>query len=146
MSAKDHHRSTRNNEVTGKMNLDQVFKSYSSESDFIAAVNAELIKLCEENPEFVYAETSESVCSYCGPATCFDLKQIGPDCNGCIFGQALQKLGWDDKDELTFVGSIATLLNDLVTSYIVSTPSYWLEIQGRQDSGTKWGYLRKYIP
>lgn len=128
------------------MNLDQLVKSYSSESDFITAVNAELIKLCEENPEFVYSFDKKAMCAYNGPAFLTSGEIAGPKCNGCIFGQVLQNLGWNDKTELSFCGNIYELFTHNKRSFFVNIPLYWSKIQEKQDCGAAWGSLRKYIP
>ena len=62
--------------------------------DFVALVDEKLRELIEEQPEFTYRSTSDATGCY------YDR---GPDsnagrCDGCIFGQAFQRLGIPKSD------------------------------------------------
>ena len=110
---------------------------------FFSVVEDELRRLAKENPDFVYNPTRVSCgCHYNGPATITNdngktFVQVGPDCKGCIFGQALQNLGWDDKEELEFGESIYDLIPDCST--------YWDLIQYYQDTGKTWAEAVSFL-
>lgn len=118
------------------MKLREIFENYSSDGEFVKAVEQELLKLMEEKGDFVYGD-GKSICSYNkGPAN-------DPDkCSGCIFGQALQNLGWDDKEELDMDGYIDEVCDNLLD---YDVPEYWVEIQKEQDTGSSWGELKHYL-
>lgn len=109
------------------MTLDELFVK----KNCVKLINRKLIELSDENPEFVYSDGNRG-CNYnSGPSN-------DPDsCDGCIFGQALQRLGIS-KEELdirSYIDSIA------VSKGMSLPPRYWREIQFKQDSGTPWGNL-----
>lgn len=136
------------------MNLKELFLTYDNQDEFVAAVNRELKKLIEENPNFCYVDkevvnnrnsSSFVVCKYNGPAIDHETGNvIGNPADGCIFGQALQKLGWSDKQELLSQRSI----NNLISEYVCENFTYistWPCIQAGQDNGNNWGSLIKYL-
>ena len=110
---------------------------------FVTEVENQLRKLAAELPDFRYAPLraaedtgAGSVCSYNGPARTLDGVQVGPDCNGCIFGQALQLMGWSDAAEMASKVSIAQLCR-LVAS--IDAPDRGRTVQAGQDGGKQWG-------
>lgn len=122
------------------MKLKEVVQKFETTELFIIAVNKQLKKLMEENPKFIY---NDSI----GLAYCFYNRgpNNNPDkCKGCIFGQALQNLGWSDSDELCFIGNINRLFIEY--SYFPIIPRYWQKIQVMQDACSNWGSLLEYLP
>lgn len=100
-------------------------------------VNQELRKLATENPQFSYNPNGHGSCGY------------NSDCKGspglgCIFGRALQALGWSDPDELNSPDSISNLFDHC------GLPDFrchenWATIQYKQDQGILWGNLLPLI-
>lgn len=91
----------------------------------------------DENQEFVYC-TSGSACHYD--------RSAGSECpepgKGCIFGLALQRMGWTDPDELASQTGIQVLLRQELSN----TPAgicgaFAYRLQAMQDTGTKWGKI-----
>lgn len=122
------------------MKLNEIVEKYPTPDDFIKAVEEQLLLLAKEQPDFRYSTSEELVtCRYNGPATLTDLQGnkslAGPDCKGCIFGQALQNLGWDDAGELRSGATVDYLLDHLVLS---SNLLMWRSIQNEQDRGKTW--------
>lgn len=132
-------------------------------SEFDKQLIDNILRLCDENPDFVYVDRSnlpddntqgpwKVYCKYFGPATIrkeskSDGKMIeeivGPNCRGCLIGQALQCMGWtrEDIDPETEISA-----SDLLRSYcdpiirrIVS------KAQSLQDYGTNWGQIAKTV-
>lgn len=102
---------------------------------FIPVVEAELRRLATERPDFVYKnENVSGTCRYNGPAVDGD-KVVGNECTGCIFGQALQNLGWDDPTELSRIIGIIQLIGDKTG---ISSPDRWQRVQASQDCGATW--------
>lgn len=122
-------------------------KELFDRDDVVELVDAELRKLMDEQPEFVYTfvdpNTSRPKISGCyydrGPSD-------DPDkCSGCIFGQAFQRLGiprenLDEFSVTNFTGD-GTSISDFPKG-----PEYWGRVQTLQDAGAKWGYLKNYLP
>lgn len=114
---------------------------------FVAAVDAELLRLANEKPDFIYRlrGTSKGACSYDGPCrNIYNAELLGPECDGCIFGQALKRLGWNDEEELAAEMQINSLVNYYVNGRTSALPSdncpdYWRDIQISQDKGHSWG-------
>ena len=125
------------------MNLKEVVAKFDSELEFVKQLAVEVVKLGDENPDFIYNTSGRiSGCHYNGPAT---LKtgnsstpiQAGPDCSGCIFGQALQNMGWDHDYEMKSTKTISGLIYDFgKTSFDFD---YLNRVQMRQDEGQSWG-------
>lgn len=126
------------------MKLKEIVAKYPTEQDFIKAVEEQLLLLAKKQPDFKYNTSGElATCRYNGPATATATKlndyneivQVGPDCKGCLFGQALQNLGWDDASELT-----SSMTIDIVLGFISdkSRLNLWRQIQGNQDTGKTW--------
>jgi hypothetical protein len=114
------------------MNLQELYNIHSD--SFLSVVLNEVKKLAEEKPDFLYAPPNIGV-------KCFYNKGsvLGPECDGCIIGQALQRLGWDDKKEMGFFGSVDNLLLTYIDS-ITEDLCYELKcIQIKQDNGVVWG-------
>lgn len=118
------------------MNIDQLKDKYKYE--FFPKIREELIKLGTEKPDFVYnTDPDNTSCCYDGPAMDFNENPVGPECSGCIIGQALQRLGWDDLVELDFSGYVYQLIADCPTDIT--------DVQVAQDSGTPWGQAIKLV-
>lgn len=106
----------------------------------IEQINNELLKLMNEQPDFRYTDAQPEGCYYTMGPTSDPLR-----CNGCIFGQAFQRLKISKK----------TLKEDLRYQYIRAAkadwlpkeiPEYWGKIQTAQDTGTPWGKLKSFLP
>ncbi len=140
------------------MKLKELFLTYKNQDEFVKAVNAELKKLIEENPSFCYVDkdviakvnnkihhaiaSGNVSCKYNGPAVNSETGEvIGNPSSGCIFGQALQKLGWNDEFEMNRQHSINSLLGDYIGRDIFCYVPQWCSIQIDQDSGNNWGSL-----
>jgi hypothetical protein len=131
------------------MNLKEIIAKFNSELEFVKQVAVEVVKLGTENPDFQY-NTSERLasCHYNGPAT---LKtslsvtpiQAGPDCKGCIFGQALQNMGWDDENEMNCGHNISEILCTEYADILTPRTHKWIvsfrDTQVDQDNGASWG-------
>jgi hypothetical protein len=115
------------------MNLQEIYNIHSD--SFLSVVLNEVKKLAEEKPDFLYAPQNIGV-------KCFYNKgsALGPECDGCIIGQALQRLGWDDKKEMEFFGAVDDLFLAHISSYLQNTSCCELkQIQMKQDNGVVWG-------
>lgn len=117
--------------------------------DVVQLVDAELRKLMDEQPEFVYRDDSASS----GPCH-YDKGPGGnPDkCCGCIFGQAFQRLGVP-RDQLDGMGIRKFLYGTKSLKWMETTiarfpnaPQYWRQIQSGQDHGRRWGDLKYLLP
>jgi len=125
------------------MKLSEIIAKYSSQDEFLSALKSEVIKLGTENPDFIYNPGNLGLCSYNGPAYRTNntdwlnpiKKTVGPECKGCIFGQALQNMGWNPEEEL--IGSISTVLRNHEFHY--TKLDVFQEIQNDQDKGLSWG-------
>lgn len=114
------------------MKLNDVVKKYKNESEFIDSFRYQLVKLGAENPDFVY-NPNQQMCHYNSGA------ENGPECKGCIIGQALQNMGWNDPDELANKSTVDDLFNSLIRSDFMSEDSVFNAVQNYQDSGFTWG-------
>ena len=112
---------------------------------FVDLVDEKLRELIEEQPEFTYRKEDISGCYY----------DKGPDsdpgkCDGCLFGQAFQKMGIPKSELGDQIGVLIEVYNEAGTIPAISqfpgVPHYWSNIQDAQDSGTKWGDLLQYLP
>ena len=105
----------------------------------VKQIDDELRKLMTEQPDFRYAS---------GHAGCFYHQGPTGDserCDGCIFGQAFQRLGITKetlKNECTS-NRIAKLNEPWLTD---EKPEYWTAIQSHQDNGQPWGSLLHLLP
>ena len=137
------------------MKLKEVIEKFSTEKEFIDAVEVELLKLIKDNPDFRYQEIEKTkdwtldqflnTEEYISAPGC--RYNSGPSdypgkCTGCIFGQALQNLGWSDNVELNRILTIEDLF-DIYAQFKV--PSSWKTVQELQDNGCPWGLLNKVI-
>ena len=136
------------------MKLSEVIAKYSSEDEFLDALKTEVIKLGTENPDFVYNPGNLGLCSYNGPAYRIEdawsnnpiKKTVGPECKGCLFGQALQNMGWDVEHELNYGGEIHSLLESISPEFADSISINSLQhVQTRQDNGTAWKEATRFI-
>ena len=117
------------------MKLDEIVKKYPTPDDFTKAVEEQLLLLAKEHPDFKYNTSGYTVtCRYDGPAT-IGGEIVGPECKGCIFGQALQNLGWDDKAEMRSGATIDGLVYWLDNQQQLMK---WRSIQNEQDTGKTW--------
>ena len=122
------------------MRLSEVVAKHGDQ--FVPVVEAELKSLASEKPDFVYKDKGVAgSCRYNSPAMDGD-KVVGNECTGCIFGQALQNLGWSDQTELGYICPIQSLLRDTAG---ILTPSRWREVQAEQDSGSTWSHAVSYL-
>lgn len=110
------------------MNIKELRTKYGE--SFFSVVEDELRRLAKANPNFRYSTQCGVYCKYNGPAMKINKQQAGPDCKGCVFGQALQNLGWDDEDELDLSVPIHVLIE--------GCPRSWADIQKYQDIGHTW--------
>ncbi len=134
------------------MKLSEVIAKYSSQDEFISVLKSEVIKLGTENSDFIYNPGFIGSCSYSGPAYRFEFDDelcdyvqivVGPECKGCIFGQAMQNMGWDNEEEMPYFGSISTVL--LNHGFHDKEIRVFQEVQSNQDSGASWGEAIKQL-
>ena len=92
------------------MKLSEIVKSFNFQREFAQQLIQEVLNLAKKYPNFIYNPTRKGYCVYNGPAKDIDEKIVGPECKGCIFGQALQNMGWNDLDEMKSPSSIEGLL------------------------------------
>lgn len=97
--------------------------------EFIPAVERELRRLAGEFPDLRYTAVDckyNRECHYDEPGT-------GDETPGCIFGQALLTLGWDDATERAADTAVDALPG------IGAVPARrWLRVQHAQDTGETW--------
>jgi hypothetical protein len=126
------------------MKLSELIAKYSSEDEFLSVLKTEVIKLGTENPDFIYnLKNGGRYCSYSGPSynetwsdkLGFEKVQIGPECKGCIFGQAFQNMGWNSEEEMA--GPIIYVLKNRGIDR--QKLNILQEIQSKQDFGASWG-------
>jgi hypothetical protein len=141
------------------MNLKQIVNKFESHQDFLIELKKQVLKLASENPNFVYNPNYEqnkalkirTKCKYNGPVVSVDKENkiqevVGPDCKGCIFGQALQNMGWTDSQQMNVTYNIKTILRnfagvfqlEFVDDQIDVLLSSFRETQNLQDSGNSW--------
>lgn len=119
------------------MTLKEISDYYGSE--FLTALYDEIIRLSKESPLFVYFVDKDL--GLHNP--CFYNRGMpnGPVCDGCLIGQALQRLGWDDKIEMDYYGPVSDLFIKYIGNCVV-TQSLFSKIeraQELQDNGNPWG-------
>jgi len=122
------------------MKLKELYLSFPSNKDYCEAVKNKIKELVDKNPDFRYNplhdpfSTKGNLCRYNKGV------KGGPECNGCIFGQALQALGWDDPEELSYICDIGTLHEIFIQELPnkVSIPVSWVVAQKYQDTGNTW--------
>lgn len=104
-------------------------------------VLAEVIKLAEERPDFVYKAQAGSLvdegCSYLTAG----LRTLAGE--GCIVGQALTRLGVSDEDLYevegdSAIGAVARLRGENLTEFSRTIQKLGA-IQSWQDHGYSWG-------
>lgn len=129
-----------------------MISTYPSYQHFVSAVDEELLKLMEEQPDFQYSNGRNApvsntdpdkiiLCRYDGPRSDGYGKLYGPECDGCIFGQALQRLGVEKQ----YMNKVINI-HSMFYNQKYEPPFYWTDIQHSQDNGEKWGELKKYLP
>jgi len=98
-------------------------------------VEAEVLRLGRENPDYVYQTDGRSNCFY-------HKSNVDEECNGCIFGQAFQNLGVSREwlAENTLLGGNSISIEDLWEEYHdEESPDSWGIIQNEQDLEKRWG-------
>ena len=127
------------------MRLEDIAYKYGD--TLVEVVDQKIRELCSESPDFQYNPFGQRCgCFYDGPSRLTrDGKTVatGPECSGCIFGQAFQRLGWDDKAQMGYGGSIEAMAFGIMGT---KAPHYWPTIQIEQDEGAKWGKLLEHLP
>lgn len=110
--------------------LEDLIASFEGEAAFYAAVEEKLEELAGEKPESVYREAGAGA----GLASCYYHQGAGGDteCDGCIFGQAFQRLG------LTKEGCKHLSLRGEIHFIVRGCPASWSMVQDRQDHGKTW--------
>ena len=120
------------------MKLKEISDYYGSE--FVPALYDEIIRLAKERPLFIYFVDKNIGLP---DKACFYNRGMkhGPVCDGCLIGQALQRLGWDDQTEMDFYGPVDELFLKYVGNGIVTQPLFCKiqRAQELQDSGKPWG-------
>lgn len=118
--------------------ISNLFDCFPTAQKCIDAVDAELTKLIDKNPDFIYTDIGG--CFYhTGP------KGGEGKCSGCIFGQAFQALGVPKNNMVLWGGLINSKQGKNLPTYNYSIPDYWIKIQREQDSGENWGSLKEII-
>lgn len=103
--------------------------------DFILNLLEEIVDLGKNYPDYRYpCENGELTCRYNGPPAGVD----AVDCDGCIIGVALQRLGWDDEREMRSAKTIRTLLQKAGMQYV---PEILSVIQLEHDHGYTWSQV-----
>lgn len=134
--------------------LQNIFNTFESYEEFLNVLKTEVIKLSNENPDFIYNPTNEVVsCRYNQPAEIYDNKekkfiQVGPNCNGCIIGQALQRMGWSDEEEIQCIFRLNLLLKYIsvpIPDKLFKLVTSIIDVQKKQDSGYSWGNAIKEL-
>ncbi len=129
------------------MNLKQLAEKHGDA--FISVVEEQLKLLASEQPDFRYNTSGDVVsCSYSEGASRYSTTKeraepAGPECSGCVFGQALARLGWDDETEKKSNKTIDQLMEDFAE---IEVPLYWNKVQSGQDYGTTWKEAVDRIP
>ena len=100
----------------------------------VLQVQAEIRKLAQEQPDFVYKRPeSSSFCLYVHEAS------DGSKTPGCIVGHALHRLGFSF-DELEIGGTAGEALHRLgISDWDKDTVVWITRVQGEQDTGIPWG-------
>tara|TARA_B100001059_G_C17532313_1_gene426186 strand:- start:54 stop:452 length:399 start_codon:yes stop_codon:yes gene_type:complete len=106
----------------------------------VEQIDNELRKLMDEQPNFRYntSGTLDTCYYHQGPA------HAPEKCNGCIFGQAFQRLGITKETLAILHDPIETMPNTRWMPH--NRPYYWSKIQARQDKGNTWGSLKEHLP
>ena len=120
------------------MNIAQIREKYGDK--FEEEVERHFRELAAENPDFVYNTSGKCVlCRYNGGALDSNRNPAGPECSGCIFGQAFQRMGWDDQNEMQSTKRASVLF--------LNIPYWhrWEDVQTAQDSGSSWGEAVKLL-
>ena len=102
----------------------------------VEQVNTELRRLAKETPNFIYNPSGNGFCHYTKG------HKDGPECNGCIFGQALQNLGVPKTEFPTQQTPIYNLWQNLTGT---KPPESWSDVQSAQDKGGTWGEAIKEL-
>lgn len=97
-------------------------------------LEAEVRRLAGERPDFIYNRTTGGFWN--GNAAC--VYNATEDREGCIFGQALTRLGRPVPEGLEHV-SIRAILEHASNMYLTTAQGKWTQaVQGSQDTGLSW--------
>lgn len=136
------------------MTLSEIILKYPTTDDFLLAVANKVLEIADAQPDFRYVTSTQPnvTCRYNGSAT---PAGSGPKCSGCLLGQALQRLGWNNKKELRCSMQFSHMLWSTIElkGHARITALRLLNklsnVQKRQDAGHTWDkcvtQLRRYI-
>lgn len=110
-----------------KKEFPKLFELFSS-PDWKEKIESKLLELAEEYPSFEYNKIQKGPCHY------HKGTENGPDCDGCIFGQAFQRLGVPKKE----LAKIGVTIRFVIIAFDKSCPSEWSDVQSNQDRGMCW--------
>jgi len=134
------------------MKLKEIVDSYLTHDAFLQAVATKVLELADAQPDFLYAPTRGYTCSYNGPAIKVRAAaphDYGPQCSGCILGQAMKAMGWNDETELLLNSTFNNLVFNKAGLGLTPLRSILNSVQGYQDDGNTWGMavteLREYM-
>lgn len=107
-----------------------------TKKDFWKTLYNKVVELATERPDFAYCQSIYANCLYTQGA------DYNPECDGCIVGQALQRMGFSKEelkplDDVGSIKEVATyfMIRDKETKPIIDS---LIEIQKRQDRGMTW--------
>lgn len=106
-------------------------KELFNHPNFVDLMDQKLEEVVKENPNFIYSIGSRAC--YYNKGTSF------AECDGCIIGQAFQKLGISKEslDLLNNIGSISLVISNFKSD--LSFKKYnWIVLQNDQDNGKTW--------
>jgi len=117
------------------MRLREIRECFKTNQDFIGAVNSALREIAEKNPDFIYRPKGVFTgCNYNRGSG------DGPECSGCLFGQAFQMLGWS-KGGIDSSRRIIALCNH----YDIPYQENWRFVQNAQDGGDSFSEAVKFL-
>lgn len=102
----------------------------------VEIIEEKLLELMNEKPNFIYNKTET------GSVQCFYDKGVSENnqCDGCIFGQAFQRLGMSKEDLSSHTEGVMSL------PFLEFTPPWsWNGLQQAQDDGAPWGKLKELL-
>ncbi len=124
------------------MKLKEIADKYESHNAFLEAVATKVLELADAQPDFKYSPERGYRCRYNARAerVAESTKTIvyGPECNGCILGQAMQLLGWKDEEELQSVGTFNNLVYNKAGVPLSELRIELNFVQSQQDDGNTW--------
>lgn len=121
--------------------LQDLIDSFPDRWAFFAAVEEKLRESAAEQPEFRYMIPQYDAYGGRIPSPCYYASGTGlegdPECDGCIFGQAFQRLGVS-REALALASGGINMIVELC-------PDSWSSVQHSQDTGTPWGEAIKFL-